>query len=124
MNVLIVDDSAIMRRIIMNTLLQIGIYSKNIYQAENGKEAIKIYEKQKIDLILTDWNMPVMNGFELVQYLREKRDIVTIFMITTEAGKKEVINALKAGVNNYIVKPFDSTILKNKINHYFILNQN
>ena len=124
MNVLIVDDSAIMRRIIMNTLLQIGIYSKNIYQAENGKEAIKIYEKQKIDLILTDWNMPVMNGFELVQYLREKRDIVTIFMITTEAGKKEVINALKAGVNNYIVKPFDSTILKNKINYYFILNQN
>lgn len=124
MNVLIVDDSATMRRIIMNTLLQIEIYSKNIYQAENGKEAIKIYEKQKIDLILTDWNMPVMNGFELVQYLREKRDIVTIFMITTEAGKKEVINALKAGVNNYIVKPFDSTILKNKINHYFILNQN
>lgn len=116
MKFLIVDDSNTMRRIISNTVKRIG-YS-NIIEAENGKEAIeKLKENPDISIILSDWNMPEMNGLELLRYIRkhEKFNDLPFIMITTEGGKKEVITALKAGANQYIVKPFTPSTLKEKL---------
>jgi len=112
-NVLIVDDSKTMLRIIKNTLIRIGV--KNIDSAENGEEAFKLFKDKDYDIVLTDWNMPVMNGYQLVLAIRKINQNIPIVMITTEGGKAEVIKALKAGVNNYIVKPFTPQILKEKL---------
>lgn len=124
MKVLIVDDSSTMRRIVSNVVSQVGINQEDIYQAEDGKVALKLLDSLdniKIDLILTDWNMPNMNGLDLVCNLRNHPIYkkTPIIMITTEGGKSEVITALKAGVNNYIVKPFNAETLKEKIYPFF-----
>lgn len=121
MRILIVDDSSTMRRIISNVVQQIGISSDNIFQAEDGRKAIKVLENTPVDIILTDWNMPNMNGLEFVTFLRNNSNFkkTPIIMITTEGGKSEVITALKAGVNNYIVKPFPAETLKEKIYPFF-----
>jgi len=113
MKILIVDDSVTMLRIIENTLKRIGM--KDIEKAINGVEAFYKYKSDKFDLIITDWNMPEMNGYELVKKIRLTNKDIPIIMITTEGGKKEVIKALKAGVNNYIVKPFTPQVLKEKL---------
>ncbi len=116
MKLLVVDDSSTMRRIIKNTLARIG--HKDVLEAENGKEAWHIMqENSDIDVLITDWNMPEMNGLELVKKVRaeSKYEDLPIIMVTTEGGKKEVITALKAGVNNYIVKPFTPQVLKEKL---------
>lgn len=116
MKILVVDDSSTMRRIIKNTLGRLG--HKDILEAEDGSEAWKIMkEDDGIEILVTDWNMPVMNGLELVQKVRaqEKYADLPIIMVTTEGGKGEVITALKAGVNNYIVKPFTPQVLQEKL---------
>jgi two-component system chemotaxis response regulator CheY len=113
MKVLIVDDSTTMLRIINNSLSRIGI--EDITQALDGVEAFEAYSKNKFDLVITDWNMPNMNGLELVKKIRAINKDIPIIMITTEGGKVEVITALKAGVNNYIVKPFTPQVLKEKL---------
>ncbi len=116
MKIITVDDSSTMRRIIKNTLKRIG-YGDEILEAENGKEALEILENNDVDLIITDWNMPVMDGLTFVKKIRsnKKYDDVPIIMVTTEAAKEDIITALKAGVNNYIVKPFTPQVLKEKI---------
>ncbi len=116
MKLLVVDDSSTMRRIIKNTLARLG--HKEVIEAENGAEAWKQLEENKdIDVLITDWNMPEMNGLELVKKVRSKDEYedMPIIMVTTEGGKAEVITALKAGVNNYIVKPFTPQVLKEKL---------
>ena len=115
MKVLVVDDSKTMLRIIGNVLKQIGI--SDILFAEHGREAWEIIRTNKIDILFTDWNMPIMNGLELVKRVRDKDefDNIPIIMITTEGGKREVITALKAGVDNYIIKPFTPIVLKDKL---------
>ena len=116
MKLLVVDDSSTMRRIIKNTLGRLG--HKEVLEAENGAEAWKVLEdSDDIDVLVTDWNMPEMNGLELVQKVRAENqyDNMPIIMVTTEGGKTEVITALKAGVNNYIVKPFTPQVLKEKL---------
>jgi two-component system chemotaxis response regulator CheY len=117
MKILVVDDSSTMRRIIKNTLKRLGYI--DILDAEDGVFANDILNKvNDIDLIITDWNMPNMNGLQLVKLIR-KHDTykdTPIVMVTTEGGKNEVITALKAGVNNYIVKPFTPQVLKDKLN--------
>ena len=115
MKILIADDSKTMLRIIVNVVKQIGINENDIIRVENGQEALKQYNENNIDIILTDWNMPVMNGLEFVKKIREQDKKIPILMITTEGGKSEVITALKSGVNNYIVKPFNAEILKEKL---------
>ena len=112
---LVVDDSSTMRRIIVNTLARLGF--KDTIQAADWVEAWEAYQSDKnnIDAIITDWNMPNMNGLEFVIKVREVDKQTPIIMVTTEGGKKEVITALKAGVNNYIVKPFTPQILKEKL---------
>ncbi len=116
MRIITVDDSSTMRRIIKNTLKRIG-YGDEIVEAENGKEALGILSNNEVDLIITDWNMPVMDGLTFVKKIRanSKFDDVPIIMVTTEAAKEDIITALKAGVNNYIVKPFTPQVLKEKI---------
>jgi two-component system chemotaxis response regulator CheY len=116
MKILVVDDSSTMRRIIKNTLARLGY--KDIVEAGDGVEAWQaMQENPDIGIVITDWNMPNMNGLELVKKIRaeEKYKDVPIIMVTTEGGKKEVITALKAGVNNYIVKPFTPQVLKEKL---------
>jgi two-component system chemotaxis response regulator CheY len=113
MKILVVDDSATMRRIIMKHLNDAG-YTGTV-EAENGLEAISRMEG--VELVLTDWNMPVMDGMSLVKELRQNPAYsrVPIVMITSIGARKEVVEALKQGVNNYIVKPFTPSILIEKI---------
>ena len=116
MKIITIDDSSTMRRIIKNTLSRIG-YGEDILEAENGKQALDILSKNKVDLIITDWNMPIMDGLTFVKLIRSKREWndTPIIMVTTESAKEDIIEALKAGVNNYIVKPFTPEVLKEKI---------
>ncbi|AJC94537.1 chemotaxis regulatory protein [Campylobacter volucris] len=116
MKLLVVDDSSTMRRIIKNTLVRLG--HKDVLEAEHGVEAWDLLsQNDDIKVLITDWNMPEMNGLELVKKVRaeEKYADMPIIMVTTEGGKAEVITALKAGVNNYIVKPFTPQVLKEKL---------
>ncbi|EPV8106661.1 response regulator [Campylobacter lari] len=115
MKLLVVDDSSTMRRIIKNTLVRLG--HKDVLEAEHGVEAWDLLsQNDDIKVLITDWNMPEMNGLELVKKVRaeEKYADMPIIMVTTEGGN-EVITALKAGVNNYIVKPFTPQVLKEKL---------
>jgi two-component system chemotaxis response regulator CheY len=113
--VLFVEDSLTMRRIIANSLKQVGF--DNIIEAENGADAIEKLAGQAIDLVVTDWNMPEMNGAELVQVLRSlpQYQEVPIVMVTTRGMQEDVITAMKLGVNGYIIKPFTPEILGEKI---------
>ncbi len=116
MRLLVVDDSSTMRRIIKNTLARLNY--KDVLEAEDGAVAWDVMSKNDdIDVLITDWNMPEMNGLELVKKVRaeDKYEDMPIIMVTTEGGKAEVIVALKAGVNNYIVKPFTPAVLKEKL---------
>ncbi len=117
MKILIVDDSSTMRRIIGNVVMQLGFSKEDFDEAEDGIKAWKLLGESQYDIILTDWNMPNMNGLDLVKKIRSEGNHMKtpIIMITTEGGKGEVITALKAGVNNYIVKPFNAEILKEKL---------
>ena len=112
----VVDDSSTMRRIIKNTLARLGY--EDILEAENGVEGWeKMNANPDVKVLITDWNMPEMNGLDLVKKVRadERFKDIPIIMVTTEGGKAEVITALKAGVNNYIVKPFTPQVLKEKL---------
>ena len=115
--VMIVDDSSTMRRIVSSVVKQIGIDEDYIGLAVDGMDALGQLKSTKYDLVLTDWNMPKMNGLQLVKNLRTlpRYANTPILMITTEGGKSEVVTALKAGVNNYIVKPFSAETLKAKL---------
>lgn len=113
MKILCVDDSSTMRRIIKNTLSKIGY--TDIAEAANGVEGLEQIASEPIDLIITDWNMPEMDGLEFVKKVREMNKTIPILMVTTNAAKEDIIEAIKAGVNNYIIKPFNPPTLKEKI---------
>ncbi len=116
MKLLVVDDSSTMRRIIKNTLQRLG--HKDILEGGDGVEGWNVLNSNPdVDKLITDWNMPEMNGLELVKKVRADSRFtdLPIIMVTTEGGKAEVITALKAGVNNYIVKPFTPQVLKEKL---------
>ena len=112
MKILVIDDSKTMLRIIENAIKQLGHESVT---ALDGSEGYKAFKKTKFDMILTDLNMPNIDGLELVRLIRDKDKNIPIIMITTESGKSTVISALKAGVNNYIVKPFSAEMLSEKL---------
>jgi len=116
LKILVVDDSSTMRRIIKNTLARLGY--KDILEGADGVEGwSELDANPDIEMLITDWNMPEMNGLELVKKTRadDRFTDLPIIMVTTEGGKTEVITALKAGVNNYIVKPFTPQVLKEKL---------
>ena len=113
LNVLVVDDSKTMLRIITNVLKRLGI--SNFSTGLDGVEGLELFKNDNFDLVLSDINMPNMNGIELLKEIRKLNKDVPIVMITTEGGKTSVIEALKAGCNQYIVKPFTPDILKGKL---------
>ena len=115
LRILIVDDSPTMRRILVNTVIKAG-YS-DVKEAEDGRDGLAKLMAGQYDLLMTDWNMPNMNGLELVQAVRleEKLKTIPILMVTTRNMKEDIVNAIKAGVNGYIVKPFDAKTLNAKI---------
>ena len=113
---LVVDDSVTMRRIVINSLRNLGY--NDFVEAGEGKEALdKLSSEAGINFIITDWNMPVLSGLELVKSVRshEKFSNISILMVTTRGVKEDIIEALQAKVNNYVVKPFTPQILKEKI---------
>ncbi len=112
---LVVDDSATMRRIVINSLKRIGV--EDVVEAADGKDALAKMYSENISFIITDWNMPEMNGLEFVKALKEDdafKDL-PILMVTTRSVKDDIIDAMKAGVNSYVVKPFTPEVLKGKI---------
>ena len=113
MKILLVDDSRTIRSIQKNVLKQLG--HTDIMEAEDGVQALAAFKETVPDLLLVDWNMPNMDGITLVRKIREIDKTVPMMMCTTEAEKSRVLEAIKAGVNNYIVKPFTADSLGEKI---------
>lgn len=116
MRFLIVDDFGTMRRIIRNILKHLGY--QNTIEAENGEQALKIIElDREIDFIISDWNMPVMTGLEFLKQIKSNEIFKSIpfLMVTAEAQQENIIEAVQAGVDNYIVKPFTPETLDKKI---------
>ena len=119
MKVLVVDDFATMRRILKNILKQIGF--SNINEVENGKEALKELKSGDYDLVLCDWNMPEMTGIELLSQVRAEEQLkdLPFVMVTAEAQKDNIIDAVKAGVTSYVVKPFTAETIDAKLRKVF-----
>ena len=119
MRVLVVDDFSTMRRIVKNTLRQIGF--TNIEEAEDGQKAYDRLSAEKFDFVVSDWNMPNMTGIDLLRKVRATPQIkdIPFLMVTAESQKENVVEAVKARVNNYIVKPFTAETLSEKLNKIF-----
>jgi two-component system chemotaxis response regulator CheY len=119
MNVLVVDDAATMRRIVRSLLRELGI--KNVREAENGEMAFEDLKREKVDLVVSDWAMPKMTGIELLRAIRQDESLkeIPVLMVTAESKKENIMEAVQAGVNNYIVKPFNSKTLEEKLNKIF-----
>jgi two-component system chemotaxis response regulator CheY len=119
MKVLVVDDFATMRRIVKGVLKQLGF--SDIIEAENGSSALDELKREKVGLIVSDWNMPKMTGLELLKALKEDETLKSIpfIMVTAEGQKENVLEAVKAGVSNYIVKPFTPETFNEKLQKVF-----
>lgn len=115
MKILVVDDFSTMRRIIKNILREIGY--NNVDEADDGSTALEKLKGAKFDFVVTDWNMPNMPGIELLKAIRQDAGLkdTPVLMVTAEAAKENVVTAVAAGVNNYIVKPFTAAALKERI---------
>ena len=115
LKILAVDDSPTMRRIIINTLKRAGFNS--VIEANDGKDALAKLKVEEINFVITDWNMPEMDGLTFVTTIRAMDEYknLPVLMITTRSVKDDIVEAMKAGVNNYIVKPFTPDTLKAKI---------
>ena len=115
LSILVVDDSATMRRIIINSLNKLG-YSQ-VIEAADGKDGLGKLYSESVNFIITDWNMPEMNGMEFVTAVKKDDSLnkIPILMVTTRSLKDDVVNALKSGVDNYVVKPFTPDVLKEKM---------
>lgn len=115
MRVLVVDDFSTMRRIIKNILRQIGF--TNVVEADDGTTAWDVLNKDKVEFIISDWNMPQMTGIELLRKVRASEEFCDLpfLMVTAEAQQENIIEAVQAKVSNYIVKPFTADVMKQKI---------
>jgi two-component system, chemotaxis family, chemotaxis protein CheY len=115
--VLIVDDSSVMRKIVGRSLRQAGLEVLDILEASNGSEALSLARENSLDLILSDINMPLMDGLEFVRQLRsiEAAQHIPVVMITTEAGEGRVVQALSLGASGYIRKPFTPEQIKERV---------
>ncbi len=115
MTVLVVDDFSTMRRIVRNILRDLEF--KNILEADNGQSALDVLSTQEVHLIVSDWNMPKMTGLELLKSVRSNEKIkdLPFLMVTAESQKENIVEAVKAKVSNYIVKPFTAATLAEKL---------
>jgi two-component system, chemotaxis family, chemotaxis protein CheY len=115
---MVVDDSRTIRRILAGTLGELGFA---VSQAENGRVALETIERERangpIQLVLVDWNMPEMNGLEFVRHLRSNPDNATtmVIMVTTETAVDQMVTALEAGANEYVMKPFTKDVIQDKL---------
>lgn len=119
MKILVVDDMSSMRRIIKNTLKQLGY--PNTDEAEDGDQALEKVRTDPFDLVISDWNMPKMNGLDLLKAIRQdpKLSALPVLMVTTEAEMDHILEAIRSGVNSYILKPFTPETMKEKIDKVF-----
>ncbi|WP_166371908.1 chemotaxis response regulator CheY [Psychromonas sp. SA13A] len=119
MKILIVDDFSTMRRIIKNLLRDLGF--TNTYEADDGHTALPMLKSGNFDFVVTDWNMPIMQGIDLLKEIRKDPQLkhLPVLMVTAEAKREQIIEAAQAGVNGYIVKPFTAGTLKEKLDKVF-----
>lgn len=119
MKILIVDDFSTMRRIIKNLLRDLGF--NNTQEADDGSTALPMLQKGDFDFVVTDWNMPGMQGIDLLKAIRADESLkhLPVLMVTAEAKREQIIAAAQAGVNGYVVKPFTAATLKEKLDKIF-----
>jgi two-component system chemotaxis response regulator CheY len=124
MSILVVDDFSTMRRIVKNLLAELGF--NNISEADDGKTALPILEQGGIDFLVTDWNMPGMQGIDLLKAVRANPSLsaLPVLMVTAEAKREQIMEAAQAGVNGYVVKPFTAETLKEKVDGVFARLEN
>ncbi|MEM0911018.1 MAG: chemotaxis response regulator CheY [Pseudomonadota bacterium] len=119
MKILVVDDFSTMRRIIKNLLKDLGF--TNIQEADDGSTALPMLQQGEFDFVVTDWNMPGMQGIDLLREIRSSDSLkhLPVLMVTAEAKKEQIVAAAQAGVNGYVVKPFTAATLKEKLDKIF-----
>ena len=119
MKILIVDDFSTMRRIIKNLLRDLGF--NNTQEADDGQTAWPMLQTGNFDFLVTDWNMPLMTGIDLLKKVRGDANLASlpVLLVTAEAKKEQIVEAAQAGVNGYVVKPFTAITLKEKIDKIF-----
>lgn len=119
MKILVVDDFSTMRRIIKNLLRDLGF--QNVSEADDGNTALPMLQNGDYDFVVTDWNMPGMQGIDLLREIRADENLchIPVLMVTAEAKREQIIAAAQAGVNGYIVKPFTAATLKEKLDKIF-----
>lgn len=119
MKILVVDDFSTMRRIIKNLLRDLGL--QNVSEADDGTTALPMLQNGEYDFVVTDWNMPGMQGIDLLRAIRadDRLKHIPVLMVTAEAKRDQIIEAAQAGVNGYIVKPFTAATLKEKLEKVF-----
>ncbi len=116
MKVLLVDDSGTMRKIQTRCLSQLGI--DDVTDAADGVEALATFEANEFDVVITDWNMPNMDGLQLLKEIRTRNADIPVIMVTTEAERARVMTAIQAGVTDYLVKPFSPDDLREKFERW------
>jgi len=119
MKILVVDDFSTMRRIIKNLLRDLGF--NNTQEADDGSTALPMLQRGDFDFVVTDWNMPGMQGIDLLKAIRADDELkhLPVLMVTAEAKREQIIAAAQAGVNGYVVKPFTAATLKEKLDKIF-----
>lgn len=117
--VLVVDDSGTMRKIIIRALGAVGY--TDIVEAGDGNEGLAAFQQHSFQLVMTDWNMPGKSGLELIRDIRALGSDVPIFMVTTEAEKSRILEAIAAGVTDYLMKPFSAEVLRQKLDKFAIV---
>ncbi len=119
MKILVVDDFATMRKVVRNILRQLGF--ENVSEAENGEDGYRMTKSGDFELIISDWNMPVMSGLEFLKAVRadEKTKTIPFLMVTAEELKENIIQAIQSGANKYIVKPFTPQTFEEKLSGMF-----
>ncbi len=116
MKVLVADDSGVMRKIIIRSLNACGVH--DVVEAADGQAGWQAFQAEPIEFVLTDWNMPEMSGLELLKEIRASGSTVPVIMVTTEGEKGKVIEAIQAGVTDYLCKPFEQDELRDKLERY------
>ncbi len=119
MKILVVDDHLTMQRVVTQVLKRLGY--NNIEVADDGATALPMLETGRFDFLVSDWNMPIMQGIDLLRAVRANPDLskMPVLLVTAEAKPAQIVEAAKAGVNDYVVKPFTPEILKKKIDKIF-----
>jgi two-component system, chemotaxis family, chemotaxis protein CheY len=120
MKILIVDDFSTMRRIIKNLLRDLGF--NNTFEADDGATALPMLKNGNFEFVVTDWNMPIMQGIQLLKEIRKDPSLkhLPVLMVTAEAKREQIIEAAQSGVNGYIIKPFTANTLQEKLDKIFV----